>query len=341
MPAHAILITYRDLEYQHTRLVSKATLKYEGRFQRFYFDSGFSLRFSLLNVADRIPKTDKLKIFISGHGDTGSQYITANDRVRKQTVDDLAFLLSEGLRRRATSMGDSANTEVNMVSCLFGRTPDGGLDGVPAVRLHRKLAAEEVYVDLVARTEEVAHKALGDGASGRITISLLSQNIDLLKINKLIRENRISALTTRDTATLKNSYRRKAQFTKIRCTYKSGAAVVLIRDYDRDMHIDSDSLNGRRILWADNVTNQLVKYITPPSGQTKVTDERHKILYMTVKDYDEQCDPERLFDMLALLIRKPKIGITSHSDTVVLIKKLLSAYPRDRLLEADLIENYF
>ena len=336
MPAHAILITYRDMEKQMSELVKKATLKYTS-FKQLYFDSGYQLSFSLRYVVDRIPKKDKLKIYISGHGGTGIQYITAEDRVRKQTVGDLAVLLADGLINRATSMGDSANTEVNMASCLFGRISSAGLAECPAVRLHAALATKEVYVDLVARTEYVAAKDIG-----RVTMSLRHRNIDQLKIDKLVREGRKDELTYEDLATVRSWVRQKTKFTKVRCTYRSGAPVVLIRDYDKggDVHINSDSTEGRRILWADNVINELVEYITPPSGQTKVTDARHKILYRTVEVYDEMRDPDALFKLLRALDLKSEIA--THSETAGLIKKLLSAYPSEgRLKVADtLIENF-
>jgi len=73
----------------------------------------------LPDAVDKIEDGEKLKIFISGHGGTGIQFITDNDKRRKVTVDDLATLLEDGLKNRATSMGASANTEVSMVCCLF------------------------------------------------------------------------------------------------------------------------------------------------------------------------------------------------------------------------------
>src|SRR5580704_15904384 len=87
--------------------------------------------------------------------------------------------------------------------------------------------------------------------------------------------------------------RPKTQFTKIRCTYRSGAAVVLLRDYDKggDAYINSTDLLGRQSLWADNVINELVKHITPPDGKTEVTDPRHKELYEAVRSYDASRDP--------------------------------------------------
>ena len=153
MPTHAILVTYRDmLTGVLPEFTTKAEGKYGDRFKRLYFDSA-ALKGELYDAVKSTPASDKLKIYISGHGGTGVQYITNDAQNRKQTVDDLARLLYFGLSRRATSWAASSNTEVNMVSCLFGRTPDGRLEGSPAVLLHRKLATWGVYVDLVARTE--------------------------------------------------------------------------------------------------------------------------------------------------------------------------------------------
>jgi hypothetical protein len=305
MNTHAILITYRDLETQNTELVKKASNKYKERFKQLYFDSGWVLHVLLSMEVVKIPTEDKLKIYISGHGGTGQQYITDNAGVRKQTVEDLAMLLALALEDRATSMGASANTEVNMVACLFGRI-SSSLKECPAVRLHKALAAKEVYVDLVARTEKVVAKP-----SGRLTISLRQSEIDALKSTPLVAF-------------------RKTQFTKIRCTYQTGAAVVLIRDYKGgdDIHINSDSTEGRCILWADYVINELVKYITPSGGQTQVTDVRHLMLYATVDEYDKERNPYELYEWLTdLLDPKEKWNVATQTQTVKLIKRLRGAYP--------------
>ena len=323
MPTHAILITYRDMEKKMTELITKATRKYDS-FKQLYFDNGWALILLLSMEVVKIPTEDKLKIFISGHGGTGIQYITANDGARKQTVEDLAALLACALEERATSMEASANTEVNMVSCLFGRISSDGLAECPAVRLHKMLAAKKVYVDLVARTERVAAKPIG-----RVTMSLRHSHIDQLKIDKLNREKRLHELTTEDLATVRRWFGQKTQFTKIRCTYRSDAAVVLIRDYKagEDMHINSDSLEGRRILWADNVINILVEYITPTGGQTEVTDARHQILYRRVRMYDDARDPGAIYKSLqALTDSTQRINFTTDP-SLPLIKTLLSAYP--------------
>jgi hypothetical protein len=352
MPTHAILINYRDMEEQIKELIDKAARKYYS-FQQFYFDSVF-LDVLLRHAVRDTPADHKLKIFISGHGGTGQQYITANDRVRKQTVEDLAGLLCFALRsQRATSRANSENTEVNMVSCLFGRISSAGLAECPAVLLHRELCSWQVYVDLVARTEYVAARA-----TGRVTMSLRHGKIDKLKYDKLFQET--SKLDPNDYVDdyhrrknlaemqqmVKSWQRHQAQFTKIRCTYRNDAAVVLIRDYKKeadDIHINSESREGRRILWADNVINELVKYITPPSGQTEVTDARHKTLYQTLEWYDTARDPEGLKAKMEVLISGAggddpakkflkdrgigKLIPFRLPKTALLIQELLRAYP--------------
>jgi hypothetical protein len=318
MASHAILITYMDMEKKLPEFITKASEKYGRRFKRLYFDAGFQLNLSLDDAVRKISDNDKLKIFISGEGDTGIQYITADDRVRKQTVDGLAALLTYALQECAANKKDSADTEVNMVCCLFGRTTNGLLDNsCPAVRLHRTLAAKKVYVDLVARTESIYTRHGGE----RRTISLL----DLKFV--------APSSSPSDRGLLLH---RKTQFSKIRCTYESGAEVVLLKDYSSEdiPWINSESSQGKRILWADYVINELVKHITPPSGQTQVTDERHKKVYETVNAYDVERQPERLKKRLEDLLKQA--DFTTHRDTIHwpglpktagLITKLVGSYP--------------
>jgi len=317
MPTHAILITYKDMETKVLpEFITKARDKYGDRFTQLYFDSAV-LKGKLYVAIKAIPDGDRLKIFISGHGGTGIQYITDDAQVRKQTVGDLISLLRYALRERATSWADSQDTEVNMVSCLFGRTPDGGLQGCPAVRLHQELTTWHVYVDVVARTESIVATAIG-----RQTISPLNDKINVPVYGKI-----------------PIFYNRKTQFSKIRCTYRSGVPVVLIKDYyNRDEPcINSESVEGRRILWADNVINELVKYIQPPKGQTEVTDARHAKLCNLVIWYDNFHRPDVLRQKMEDLVPE----FTSHRDflsqavptfiwlprTAKLIKTLLNAYP--------------
>jgi hypothetical protein len=344
MATHAILITYRNLEKNNTELINKARRKYAS-FKELYFDSGWVLIRYLIQEVREIPKTDRLKIYISGHGGTGQQYITDNAGNRKQTVEDLAIVLAYGLEERQTSPQTSANTEVNMFSCFFGRTPDVCLDGCPAVCLHKMLTAKGVYVDLVARTESL--RASGSAYRGRVTASLLRRNIDIPEhINKydkaaalwsfLPEDMRAEKLREMDErANVRAWWSAKTPFTKIRCTYRNGAAVVLLRDYDkgRDAYINSMDLQGKRILWADYVINKLVAYITPTGEQTGVTDPRHKKVYETVKHYDAAHDPELLKNSLMKL----KTEFSTHRNV---FSRLTFELPKTARLITDLLSEY-
>ena len=314
----AILVTYRDMETNVlTEFIAKAKTKYAGRFTQLYFDNG-ALKGQLLAAVKKVSDQEKLKVFISGHGNAGIPYITDDAKVRRQTLDDLAGLLRVALRERAASPNNSQNTEVNMISCLFGRTPDGGVESISAVQLHRKLATWHVYVDLIARTESILNFP-----EGRKTISLLKDEIDVP-----------------DYGRLPYFYQRKTHFSKIRCTYQNRAPLVLIKDYspEDNPHINAQDPAGQRLLWADNVVNELVKYIKPPQGKTGVTDDRKTKIYTLVTAYDSRRSPENLKTSLESLLAQ----ISSHRDpgwkllpefltplpdTAKLVKKLLEAYP--------------
>jgi hypothetical protein len=314
------LITYEDMKPKVLpAFIERTQAKYDDRFIQLSFDSGAELSDSLRDAVRKISDEDKLKIFISGHGGTGIQYITDDSQNRKQTVDDIAQLLRIGLSERATSRAASADTEVNMVSCLFGRTPDGRVDGSPAVCLHRKLCAWDIYVDLVARTESVLCMA-----TGRQTVSALDHKINVPIYGKKPR-----------------FYKAKTQFSKIRCTYRDGAPVVLLKDYEADSYIESDSRQGRRILWADNVVNEFVNYIQP-ARDGEVTDVRQQTLHDLVVWYDNFHNPEVLKQKMDELISGQGggpgkdfttdrgIGILNPfrlPKTARLVKRLIDAYP--------------
>jgi hypothetical protein len=321
MPTSAILVTYKDMEPKVLReFITKARAKYGDRFSQLYFDdSAMWLKDSLRRAVNETPAGQKLKIFISGHGGTGIQYITDDAQVRKQTVENLASLLEFALKYRATARDNSANTEVNMVSCLFGRTPVGGLGQCPATNLHLELCRRLVYVDLVARTETIVADT-----EGRTTIFQLNESIDELMEGRL-----------------KKFQHLKTPFSKILCTYQAGLPVVLIRAYDHPLggdepYINSDSRDGRRILWADNVVNEIVKYIKPSKGllsrKIEITDDRHKQLYGILKLYGDLRMPEFLKDQMVALIpafsiHRDRIHGSGLPKTAQLITNLLATYP--------------
>jgi hypothetical protein len=315
MANHAILITFRDMDKKLSEFIAKAKKKYGRNFRKLYFDDGFEMETSLYDSISDIHEEDKLKIFIAGEGDTGTQYIGSANKLQKKTVDNLATLLADALGTRAKYKKDSDKTEVNMVSCLFGRTTNGLLDErCPAVRLHRALTAKKIYVDLVARTESINTRYGGR----RLTAS--------------VPDLKLVAPSSSDIPSLLHA---KTQFSKIRCTYQeSGGPVVLLRDYESEEtpYINSQGSQGKRIVWADYVVNELVKYITPTGGETEVTDDRRKQVFATVKTYDSERDPVRFKERLERLktdigTHRKKLHWPGLPRTAKLITKLLEQYP--------------
>jgi hypothetical protein len=349
MPTHAILVTYKDMEPKVLpEFITKARGKYgDDGFKQLYFDAGEGLKGKLHDAVWDVPDEDRLKIFISGHGGTGIQYITADDQVRKQTVDDLARLLHFALSDRATSPQNSKNTEVNMVSCLFGRTPIGGMEQCPAVRLHQELGRRHVYVDLVARTQSIvvaspewAQQFAAPQSGSRTTVSVVED-----EIQELISPKKRPG----------HAQRLKTQFSKIRCTYRGTAPVVLIKDYEnQEPWINSETRQGRYILWADNVVNEIIKYVKPSFKEAvrvakargpediegrvdELADPRHKELLRVAIEYDMH----RQHDILEEKMRRILLpAFSKHRGlgpihfglpkTAQLIKRLLDAYPDKR-----------
>ena len=318
MPTSAILVTYKDMEPGVLpEFIKKATIKYEEYFKRLYFDDA-GLKAYLRREVNETPAKGKLKIFISGHGGTGIQCITNDAQNRKQTVEDLTNLLHYALQKRATDPRNSKDTEVNMVSCLFGRTPVGGLGQCPAVRLHLELCRRHVYVDLVARTESVNSKAIG-----RTTISPRIQSIEEPISGIELNVNRV----------------RKTPFSKIRCTYGNFSPIVEIRTYNHPMfrdepYINSESREGKRILWADIVVDEIVKYITPSrvaGKMQKITDAKHQKLYDLLIAYEPLRLPEQLKGGMERLMPELSIHRGIHGfglpKTAELIRNLLRTYP--------------
>jgi hypothetical protein len=278
MPKHAILVTYNDMEGEVLReFIAKAQKKYDANFSRLYFDSG-ALATDLTNKVRAVPADEKLKIYVSGHGGTGKDYIMNDAETKKQTIQDLGKLLASALKDRATS----ANTEVNMISCLFGRTPDGSSDTAPAVKLHRDLCTRGVYVDLVARTESIVCMD-----QGRQTLSPFSN-------------------TYVDDAHKGRGVMRKAQFSKIRCTFQGNTAIVQLRAYAAgdDVYIQADGQDGRRALWADYAVNEIMKsiHVKKTNGDIITGDVRERALKELLEKYDAIRTPIFLKTLLEKLV---------------------------------------
>jgi len=310
--------------------IAKAQLKYAGNFHRLYFDDAVSQ--PLQDLVNGIPKTDRLKIYISGHGGTGIDYITDDTQTRKTTVDDLIDLLSDALQRRGTTKQTSGACQINMLSCLFGRTADGSATSTPAAKLHEGLADWDVFVDLVARTESIVCTD-----AGRQTISLLNHHVYEPVYGKLPK-----------------FYLPKAPYTKVLYTFNGDARVISFAAYDHDdNYIESSSRQGRQLLWADFAVNQIVRQIHLKGtgllgrGPKEVTEIREKVLEQIVVWYEAVRNAVGLKDRLERLIdgsgeaTDPKENFLMHQSKfsgatssslpkkAQLIQGLLAAFPRD------------
>jgi len=327
MPTHAVLITWRNMEPKVLPgFISRAQTKYGGNFHRIYFDG--SATQDLQHWVGGIPAEDRIKIFISGHGNVGVHYITDDTQTVKKTVDDLVDLVSDGLHGRATSKATSRMCQVNMISCLFGRTPDGRANSSPAARLHDGLADWDVFVDLVARTESIV-----GSPDGRMTSSQLSHRVYEPVYGRLPK-----------------FFLPKVPYTKVLFTFEGDAKVMRIATYDRDdTYIEASTLDGRRTMWADYSVDQIVQTINLKgtglfgTGAKDVTDEREKVFKNIITWYDAVRNPVGLKGKLEALVdgqgesetdnfllhRNPITAKTSSSipKKATLIQSLLAAYP--------------
>lgn len=319
--AKVILITWRNmLPRVLMDFSTKMAEKHKDKgYEELYFDDG-PLEDDLHS---KIPgdTAQKVKIYISGHGGTGIDYIADDTETRKKTVDELATLLTRGLRDRATIKGASANTQVNMISCLFARTPDGSAFTSPAAKLHRKLADNGIYVDLVGRTESIV--ATKDG---RKTISLLQTKV------------------------YEPIYGRQAQFfvskvpyTKVLHTFNGEERQIKLASYMDNGYLDADNLDGRRVLWAEHAVNRIVARIQLDSTTQTITDERQQKLEQIVTLYGGLRRPDVLKARLEGLVDGTGMTVTdnflihrnwfskkfssSEPKTASFIRELLASYP--------------
>jgi len=231
----------------------------------------------------QVPAETRLKLFVSGHGGVGIDYITDHTRTVKRTVPELATLLTQALRDRAGNAAQSGRTEVNMLSCLFGRTTDGQASSSPAARLFAALLSAGVFVELVGRTESIL--AMRDG---RYTMPELNFVANVPNYGK---HPSFSAP--------------KRPYSKIRWARESGQTVAYIAAYSSDKRmIRSDSPEGQRILWADYAVNCLIKLIErsgkPP--EVRIVGERAKALEHIIMLYDTIPSPEQLRARLSGLV---------------------------------------
>lgn len=315
MPDHAISILFQDMTSLTSHLTNKVQQKYGNNFSTFDLDNLQNLKSHLTRKLSSIPNADKLKIFITGHGGFGVQYIANEARVKKVTVDDLVNALAKPLQQRAASPRTSPNTLIDMNSCLFGRSIDASFDNCPAVRLHRGLAQKDVFVDLVARTESLTSSADGRTSTPRVEDKL---NSDFNPI-------------------------RKAQFTKIKCTYQDGRnPIVFIRDYTKDAFIGAGDVKYRRILWADHVVNQFVSYMKtePRIGGDKISDERHFAVSYLLKGYENNRDAVQLKDGLARLVAEDNKSTDTNKNFLIHRNWYGLGTPKTAAFIIDLLNQY-
>lgn len=282
----AVLITWQNMEPRVLpSFISKATAKYGANLHRIYFDGNAA---SNLNALVRsIPADERLKIFISGHGGVGIDYITDDTQTVRKSVDELIDLVMDGLHGRDTRKATSNLCQVNMVSCLFGRTPDGRSNTSAAAKLHDGLTDWDVFVDLVARTESIVATP-----TGRMTNSQLSHRAYEPVYGRLPR-----------------FFLPKVPYTKVLFTFNGDARVMRFAAYDADdTYIEASTLDGRRILWADYTVDQIVQMLHLKgtgifgTGAQDVTDKREKVLRDIATGYDTLRNPQLLKMRLEALV---------------------------------------
>lgn len=286
MPTHAVLITWQNMEPKVLpSFIGKATIKYGANFHRIYFDG--STTTNLRSWVRGVPEGERIKIFISGHGGVGIDYITDDTQTVRMSVEELVDLVSDGLQGRSTSKATSNLCQVNLISCLFGRTPDGRVNSSPAAKLHDGLTDWDVFVDLVARTESIIATP-----TGRMTNSQLSHRVYEPVYGRLPK-----------------FFLPKVPYTKVLFTFNGEARVMRFAAYDHgDTYIEASTLDGRRILWADYTVDQLVQMLHLKgtgflgTGSKDVTDAREKVLKTIVTWYDAMRDPAGLKAKLEALV---------------------------------------
>lgn len=326
--AHAILLTWRNMEPKVLpHFIARAANKHGADFHRLYFDSD-TVAADLVTLVSTIPNNERLKVYISGHGGVGIDYITDDTEARRKTVPELVELLAPALADRAQDRAQAANTQVNMVSCLFGRSPDGQSGTSPAAKLHQALADRDVFVELIARTESVVAMD-----TGRSTVSIMDN-----KVYEPVYGRQAKFI------------HRRVPFTKVRHGYRDGARIISLAAYDPGgTYLETSTLEGRRLLWADYVISEMVKLIELKGtgvlgkGPVDVTDARQKVIRDLIAWYDSMHNPALLKAKMAALVDgtgdTERTNFLKHRNllsrafspdkpaTAVVIETLLQSYP--------------
>jgi hypothetical protein len=345
MATHAILLTWLDMVMPVLPdFIARAKGKYGANYSHLFFDEGDAVKQRLKEAVDAVPVAETLpnfysadsdrqeeyplKIFICGHGGTGLDYITDNTQTRKQTVEDLIDLLAHALKDRATEPAASRYNQVNMLACLFGRTPDRSARNSPAAKLHQGLAARKVYVTLVARTESIYCFA-----EGRRTASPYADKFEVPVYGKQPR-----------------LYLRKTAYTKMMYTFQGNSAVSMLATYDPNRprtYVDLSTPYGEKWLWADWAVDQLLNYIRlkkSRAGDLTVPDSRQDELMKVVALYINSHNPSFFRLRLQILaeefkthrnpLSRAKASVTEKRGgeakvprTAQLIQELLAVYP--------------
>lgn len=178
---------------------------------------------------DALPTADTLKVILFGHGDGHSLHLWKTDSEEGPFVSGevLIALLTFLLALRAGFREDSERTELNIVSCWYGRPNELDLKQSNAWKLFVALRARNVYVTLFARTEPVSY--CGEHVLTHSTI-----------------QTRLSMPIGKSWA--------KAAFTKLRCFYTPqsfGECELLPK-------VQASERDAKRAIWAQHATDTVI-----------------------------------------------------------------------------------
>ncbi|MCD9007079.1 hypothetical protein LDO31_12705 [Luteimonas sp. XNQY3] len=335
MTDDGVLVTWRNMELKVLpHFLYRAMTKYPA-FERYYFGEMPEER---LRAWVRGRPGRAIKIYIAGHGGTGIDHITDDSETSTRTVVDLIDLIEYGLGDRATRKADCGACRIDMLACLFARTPDGRAASSPAARLHAGLAERGVFVDLVARTESIRVTR----ESGRMTNSPYMAHVPIAKHEG-------------PEASKRGFYLPRIPYTKVLYTFDGDSRVARLNAYAKtpegtDAYIEASTLDGRRLSWADHAVDRLLVEIHVKRtgvfgrGAKDVTDARERVLCGILAAYETERVPTNLKRSLAALVDgtgdRAETNFTTHRNPLsarvlespprkaALIRQLLAAYPQ-------------
>ena len=288
MPTHYIMISFDDFGNSRDKyrnyLSNKAGIN-NGAYTLVTFEEletnpgKLKARLAVQNSAG-----NKLKLLLHGHGDGVHDSIHNDGHTASRNGDQLAVLIAKILKGsgRAASAANASETLVVMLSCLYGTAQHSDLKQSNAWKLHGKLKANAVFVELNARTEIVVQSKIG--IEQKKFITSIATNVALSTITG-----------------------RKIPFGKVLCSYATAFP------HNREIHlIDSvgqqkiahDSLTARRLIWTLDTLSALVLY-----ANDSLNNANHKRVLAAVFTYDQaqimrpnqDHDPEFLKQILQYL----------------------------------------